>query len=85
MQHGKTYLTVFTNFIPRYIYPDKPDTGGISFTKIYTGNKYRGLSNLATDSITEGIVNFGLVMGEASGLFLHYYPSYLAAYIIEDS
>ncbi|EKN4183854.1 hypothetical protein [Yersinia ruckeri] len=68
LQYGKTYLTVFTNFIPRYIYPDKPDTGGISFTKIYTGNKYRGLSNLATGSITEGIVNFGLVIGVFIGI-----------------
>ncbi|WP_236100871.1 oligosaccharide repeat unit polymerase [Pseudomonas argentinensis] len=37
---GATYATLLTNFIPRAIYPGKPDTGGLVFTKIYTGDQW---------------------------------------------
>jgi len=58
-----TYVSLLTNFIPRKLYPDKLDTGGIVFTKIYTGDQWGGLSNLATGPVTEGIVNFGFSFG----------------------
>jgi oligosaccharide repeat unit polymerase len=33
VQYGLTYVTLFTNFIPRKIWPDKPDPGGVVLTK----------------------------------------------------
>lgn len=60
---GATYVTFLTNFIPRAIYPEKPDTGGLVFTKIYTGDQWGGMSNLAPGSFVEGIMNFGLFPG----------------------
>tara|TARA_Y100000746_G_C15468483_1_gene435321 strand:- start:2453 stop:3505 length:1053 start_codon:yes stop_codon:yes gene_type:complete len=65
---GSTYLSLFTNFIPRAVFPDKLDSGGIVFTKEYTGNQWGGLSNLATGSVTEGIINFGYSFGVVVGI-----------------
>ncbi|MCO4799720.1 MAG: oligosaccharide repeat unit polymerase [Colwelliaceae bacterium] len=67
LSYGMTYASLFTNFIPRKIYPDKLDTGGIVFTKVYTGDQWGGLSNLATGAITEGIINYGLPLGFVIG------------------
>lgn len=41
-QYGLTYLSLLTNFIPREIYPEKLDSGGIYFTKKYTGDAWGG-------------------------------------------
>jgi oligosaccharide repeat unit polymerase len=60
---GETYFTLITNFVPRAVYPDKPDTGGLVFTKIYTGDQWEGMSNLAPGAFVEGIMNFGLIPG----------------------
>jgi oligosaccharide repeat unit polymerase len=60
---GATYATLITNFVPRVIYPEKPDTGGLVFTKIYTGDQWGGMSNLAPGSFVEGAMNFGLIPG----------------------
>ncbi|EIY4754479.1 oligosaccharide repeat unit polymerase [Vibrio cholerae] len=68
--YGSTYASLITNFIPRIIYPEKLDSGGVAFTKIYTGDKWGGLSNLATGSITEGIINFGLSVGLVVGVLI---------------
>lgn len=57
--HGATFLTVFTNFIPRPWWPDKPDTGGVVFTKVYTGDAWGGASNLTPTFLGEFIINFG--------------------------
>ena len=65
---GKTYFSFFTNFVPRSIYPEKLDSGGIVFTKEYTGDQWGGLSNLATGSVTEGIINFGYSFGVIVGV-----------------
>ena len=67
--YGLTYLSFFTNFIPRKILHNKPDTGGLVFTKEYTGDRWGGRSNLATGAITEGIMNFGDEVGVVFGLF----------------
>jgi oligosaccharide repeat unit polymerase len=67
---GATYATLLTNFIPRAIYPEKPDTGGLLFTKIYTGDQWGGMSNLAPGSFVEGIMNFGLFPGFLWGALL---------------
>lgn len=68
--YGETYISLITNFIPRSIFPGKLDTGGVAFTKIYTGNQWGGLSNLATGSVTEAIINFGYFWGVLIGLAL---------------
>lgn len=65
---GLTYLTLATNLIPRYYWPDKPDTGGLIFTKEYTDDQ-SGLSFYATGAITEAIMNFGKIAGLGFGIF----------------
>jgi len=66
-QYGFTYLTVITNFVPRVIWPTKPDTGGIVLTKEYTDNAWGGSSNLSTGIFPEAIINFGQPLGVIVG------------------
>ncbi|MFA0485986.1 O-antigen polymerase [Vibrio sp. 10N.222.55.B11] len=75
--YGATYFSLITNFIPRVIYSDKLDTGGVAFTKLYTGDQWGGLSNLSTGSITEGIINFGHSVGLVVGLLTLGAPMYI--------
>ena len=75
LQWGKTYLSLITNFIPRAIYPDKLESGGIYFTRVYADNAWGGDSNLATGAVTEGIINFGFGFGSIlgfTGIFIFY-------------
>lgn len=69
--YGETYLTIFTNFIPRVFFEKKPETGGIAFTKIYADDQWGGMSNLATGAVTEGVINFGYVLGPLVGFSLN--------------
>ena len=69
--YGATYLSIFTNIIPRSIFPNKLETGGIAFTRIYTGDQYGGTSNLATGAVTEAIINFGKPLGMIFGVVLN--------------
>lgn len=69
MHYGLTYLTVFTNIIPRAIWPTKPDTGGNILTKEYTGDAWGGSSYLSTGIIPEAILNFGVPLGIVVGTF----------------
>lgn len=71
LAHGSTFLSLFTNPIPRSIYPDKPDTGGVFFTKNYAGDAWEGLSNLTPTFLGEWIINFGWTIG-IIGFFLSY-------------
>ncbi len=64
---GTTYLATITNFIPRAIFPQKFDSGGVAFTKLYTGNRWEGRSNLSTGAIAEGVLNFGMIPGTIFG------------------
>ncbi len=59
---GSTYLTLFTNFIPRSLWPNKPDTAGLIFTRLYTDDD-TGMSFIATGAIAEAILNFGKPFG----------------------
>lgn len=59
LHYGSTFFTIFTNFIPRKIWPEKPDTGGVVLTKEYTGDAWEGSSNLSTGLISENVINFG--------------------------
>ena len=65
---GLSYLSLFTNLIPRVVWPGKPDTGGVIFTRAYTDDQ-SGFSYLATGAITEAILNFGTFFGIAFGVF----------------
>jgi hypothetical protein len=60
---GTTLISVLTNPIPRDFWPDKPDTGGVFFTKVYTGDAWDGASNLTPTFLGEGVINFGWLGG----------------------
>lgn len=74
---GGTFATLLTNPIPRNLWPSKPDTGGVVFTKLYTGDAWGGASNLTPTFIGEWIINFGWAAGIA--LFAVTYGSVLLA------
>jgi len=61
--YGMTLISVVTNLVPRDWWPDKPDTGGVFFTKEYTGNAWNGFSNLTPTLLGEMVINFGWFMG----------------------
>ena len=67
---GMTFATVFTNLVPRTLWPDKPDTGGVILTKEYTGDAWDGASNLSTGLIAESVINFGWGLGVPIGFVL---------------
>ncbi|WP_335911635.1 O-antigen polymerase [Shewanella indica] len=60
---GKTYLTIFSNLVPRGLWPDKPDPGGIVFTRDILGDPFGGFSYYSTGIFGEAFINFGLVFG----------------------
>ena len=70
LQFGKTFLTVITNFVPRDLWPKKPDPGGLVLTKQFTDDAWDGASNLSTGMIAESILNFGYVGGVLIGSLL---------------
>lgn len=65
LANGSTLLSVVTNVVPRGWWPEKPDTGGVFFTKKYTGNAWEGTSNLTPTFLGEGVINFGWACGLA--------------------
>lgn len=65
LANGSTFASVITNVVPRAIWPDKPDPGGVFFTKNYTGDAWLGLSNLAPTFLGEFLINFGWALGVA--------------------
>ncbi|MDI6448181.1 hypothetical protein [Anaerobaca lacustris] len=69
-QYGKTFLTPVTNFIPRRIWPDKFESGGVVLTKFLRGRHYLGLSHMSTGIVTESILNFGRPLGILWGFLL---------------
>jgi hypothetical protein len=60
---GSTFATLLTNPVPRPLWPEKPDTGGVYFTKLYTGDAWDGASNLTPTFQGEWIINFGWYAG----------------------
>jgi hypothetical protein len=70
LQYGLTYITALTNFIPRNIWPGKPDTGGVIFTKEYLGDMWGGASYATPGLFGEAMINFGLDSGLVIGVFL---------------
>jgi oligosaccharide repeat unit polymerase len=78
---GSTLLSTVTNVVPRSWWPEKPDTGGVFFTKKYTGDAWDGASNLTPTFLGEGVINFGWVGGlaffvVASLLLMYFVVSY---------
>lgn len=63
LQYGLTYLTTFSNYIPRNFWPGKPDTGGVIITKFKKKGSYEGTTNYSPGLIGEGIINFGYIIG----------------------
>jgi oligosaccharide repeat unit polymerase len=63
LANGSTLLSVLTNAVPRDWWPEKPDTGGVFFTKKYTGDAWDGASNLTPTFLGEGVINFGWIGG----------------------
>ncbi len=87
LANGSTLLSVLTNAVPRDWWPEKPDTGGVFFTKKYTGDAWDGASNLTPTFLGEGVINFGWVGGLVFFLamdlavmycIVHYYRKMLA-------
>jgi oligosaccharide repeat unit polymerase len=77
--YGLTLVSVVTNVVPRDWWPDKPDTGGVFFTKEYTGNAWGGYSNLTPTLLGEAIINFGWVMGIVT--YVLAYPALMYAVV----
>jgi hypothetical protein len=75
LAYGVTLASAVTNLVPRSWWPDKPDTGGVFFTKEYTGNAWGGASNLTPTLLGEFVINFGWVAGIA--LYVLVYPTLL--------
>jgi oligosaccharide repeat unit polymerase len=73
---GSTFLSLVTNVVPRSIWPDKPDTGGVFFTKNYVGDIWLGFSNLTPTFLGEWIINFGWAIG-VIGFFFCYGVTFL--------
>ncbi|GGK60681.1 hypothetical protein GCM10007963_30930 [Lutibacter litoralis] len=63
LEYGLTYLTAVTNLIPRKIWPNKPESGGVIITKKHFGDPFGGFSNYTTGLIPEAIINFGILGG----------------------
>jgi oligosaccharide repeat unit polymerase len=66
---GLTYLTAFTNLIPRNIWSGKPDPGGVVFTRDYTNGLYDEFNQYSTGIFPEAMINFGIIGGYFFGLF----------------
>jgi oligosaccharide repeat unit polymerase len=65
---GLTYATAVTNFVPRSIWPGKPDPGGVVFTNEYASGFYDEYSHFASGLYPEAIMNFGKPFGIMFGV-----------------
>lgn len=75
-QYGLTFITVFTNFVPRKIWTAKPDTGGLVLTKFYSGIEYSKFSNFSTGLFVESIINFGYLFGVIIAIMLFFFTGH---------
>lgn len=71
LAHGSTFMSLFTNAIPRSIWPGKPDSGGVFYTQNYLGDAWEGYSNNTPTYLGEWIINFGWEIG-IIGFFFSY-------------
>jgi hypothetical protein len=76
LAHGSTFFSLITNAIPRNFWPDKPESGGVFFTKNYLGDAWMGYSNLTPTFLGEWLINFGWIAG-IIGFFISYSAIFL--------
>lgn len=69
LTYGLTFATVFTNLVPRRLWPGKPDSGGVILTRDYADNRWAGASYITPGIIAESILNFGYFVGIPVGFF----------------
>jgi len=67
LQYGLTFLSAVTNFVPRKLWPGKPDSGGVVLTKTYLGDETSRTTNYSGGIVVESIINFGLLGGTLLG------------------
>jgi oligosaccharide repeat unit polymerase len=81
LAEGSTFLSAVTNVIPREIWPQKPDTGGVFFTENYLEDAWQGYSNITPTFLGEWLINFGWFAGiigymTSFGLLLYFTVRY---------
>ena len=81
LQYGLTFITAVTNFVPRKLWPDKPDTGGVVLTKTYLGEETSITTNYSARIITESIIHFGQSGGILFGFISLFSMLVLVVYI----
>ena len=69
-QFGLTYISAFTNYIPRALWPDKPSSGGVLITKHIQNSQYKGTTHYSTGLVAEGVINFGYYYGYLAAAFI---------------
>ncbi len=57
--NGKTLITAVFAWIPRFLWPGKPSTGGNELITSYTGLRFGKSTTMATGQIFELYINFG--------------------------
>lgn len=65
--YGSTFLSILTQPIPRAVFPEKLDTGGVFFTRRYLNDAWGGSSNATTGFLGESVMAFGWVFGLVFG------------------
>jgi len=68
LKYGSTYLTIFTNIIPRDLWPEKPDPASRIMTTEYLGNMWNGNSEVNAGFLGEAMINFGILPGIVTGV-----------------
>ena len=68
-ENGSTIGVALLGWVPRFIWPDKPQAGGSELISKYTGYKFNEQTTFGTGPVFEYYVNFGLP-GVAFGLLI---------------
>jgi oligosaccharide repeat unit polymerase len=82
LQHGSTFLTGITNFVPRNLWPDKPLAATDIMESILHIEDWK--SDKTTGIITEFIINFGHSAGLVLGMLCLLLLSILSVFIYRD-
>ncbi|GAB2496050.1 hypothetical protein [Arenimonas alkanexedens] len=61
--YGRTFVASITNFVPRTVWPGKPDGAGEEYTKYYFGTLWAGSSRDSPGIFAESVMNFGRAGG----------------------
>tara|TARA_Y100001958_G_scaffold82898_1_gene56135 strand:- start:12599 stop:13804 length:1206 start_codon:yes stop_codon:yes gene_type:complete len=79
--YGLTYITAITNLVPRMIWPNKPDPGGVVFTRDYTRGLYDEFNQYSTGLFPEAMINFGIYGGYVFGVIFFFSLLITSSYI----